>query len=242
MEYMIEIKNLNKSFPLINKETNSIRARLLSLITGRKTMVQQTFKALSDVHLAVKKGEILGIKGPNGSGKSTLLKIIMGAMQPDEGSVVLTQGRKLKLSLGMGFDRNLTGRHNIYLNASILGLTFEEIHQRFDEIVSFADLENFINTPLRFYSNGMKSRLAFSIAIQADADILLIDEFFGSVGDDDFKEKSNRKFQEFVSNGKTIILVSHSNKKINKHCDRVLFLEKGSIVKERVIPKKRKMR
>lgn len=242
MEPIIEIKNLNKTFPLLNKENDSIRARTYAFFSGQKLNVQQSFKALSNICLTVKKGEILGIKGPNGSGKSTLLKIIMGAMLPDEGSIVMTKGRKLKLSLGMGFDRNLTGRHNIYLNASILGLTFAEIHERFDEIVSFADIEKFIDTPLKFYSNGMKSRLAFSIAIQADADILLFDEFFGSVGDDDFKEKSNRKFQEFVSDGKTIILVSHSNKKINKHCDRVLFLEKGSIVKERIIPQKKKMR
>lgn len=241
MEEVIEIRNLNKSFPIINREANTIRARTIGLLTGQKPPAAGIFKALSEVNLTVRKGEILGIKGPNGSGKSTLLKIIMGAMKPDEGSTIITRGSKMKLSLGMGFDKNLTGRHNVYLNASILGLTFEEIHNCFDEIVAFADLDNFIDTPLRFYSNGMKSRLAFSIAVQSDADILLFDEFFGSVGDDDFKKKSNQKFQEFVKNGKTVILVSHSNKKINKFCDRLLILEKGQIVKERIIPQRKKL-
>lgn len=240
MDPVIEIRNLSKTFRYIHNGPGSIKQKLTSLLLPGQSEEARAFKLLHDINFTVNKGEIVGIKGRNGCGKTTLLKIIMGALLPDPGSVVITRGKKLKLSLGMGFDKNLTGRDNIYLNASILGLTFEEISRNFDEIVAFAEVDKFVDTPLRFYSNGMKSRLAFSVAIKANADILLFDEFFGSVGDESFKEKSNRKFKEFVRDGKTILLVSHSNKKINQHCDRLLLIEDGTIAKENLLKHKNK--
>jgi len=196
-----------------------------SLFTGAG---QQKIEALKGIDLEVKKGEFIGIIGRNGSGKSTLLKMLMGSIRPNKGGTITAKGKMIRLALGMGFDPNLTARDNIYLNGTILGLTFKQIGERFEQIIEFAELEDFIDTPVRFYSSGMKSRLSFAVAIHADADIFLIDEFFGAVGDNTFKEKSQKAFEKNILTGKTIVHVSHSMKTIKDHCDRVMVMNKGA--------------
>lgn len=221
-DYRIDIKNLNKTFRISGRGfsfTERIRRKL--------TKQTNTVHAIKNLDLQVKNGEFLGIIGKNGSGKSTLLKLIIGAMDPDEGSQIKTNGRIIRLALGMGFDPNLTARDNIYLNGTILGLSFRQIGDKFEEIIEFAELEKFVDTPIKFYSTGMKSRLSFAIAIHAEADIFLIDEFFGSVGDLGFMEKSQRAFEENILKGKTIIHVSHSLNLIRQHCNRILIMENG---------------
>jgi len=223
---IVRLENISKSFKKVDKSKANIR----SLITNPFRPSPEGFLALQGINLEVKRGEIFGILGHNGSGKSTLLNIIIGAMRPDKGGIVNTQGRILKLSLGMGFDPNLSGRENIYVNGSVIGLTFKEIGDRFEDIVEFSGLADFIDNPVKSYSRGMKSRLMFSIAIYAEADIFLMDEFFGGVGDIEFKRKSEQVFEKTFLKGRTIIIVSHSLSVIQKHCDRVMILNKGEMV------------
>jgi len=222
---VLEVKNVAKTFYVMDKHA-SMGKRVLSLINPKKHA--QRVEALKAVNFKVFKGDFLGIIGENGSGKSTLLKIIIGYIDGDEGGSVKVSGRLTKLALGMAFDDALTARDNIYLNGSIFGLTFDEIRERFDEIVKYAEVEQFINTPLRFYSSGMRSRLALSIALHAEADIFLIDEFFGEVGDIGFKAKSNNIFNNRIANGKTILFVSHFMNLIEKYCNRLLVIDKGN--------------
>jgi len=227
-EVVISLKNVNKTFYIREKGADSIRDKVFGMFSKNNKKV---LKAIQDVNLEVRKGEFLGIIGRNGSGKSTLLKIIMGAIRPDKGGEVTTKGRMMRLSLGMGFDPKIAARENIYINASILGLTSREVDKKFDEIVEFAGLERFVNTPVKFYSRGMKSRLGFAIAVHAEADIFLMDEFFGGVGDANFKKKSQEIFSKSFLEGRTIIHVSHQMKTIREHCDRVILVEKGGIYK-----------
>jgi len=170
------------------------------------------------------------IIGRNGSGKSTLLNMIMQTLRPDKGGHIYTKGKMMKLSIGMGFDPNLTGRENIYINGAVLGLSFKKIGKKFDEIFDFAELENFMDTKVKHYSKGMKARLAFAVAVHAEADIFLFDEFFGGVGDLRFKKKSDEVFQKSLLKNKTIVIVSHNLNVIKKHCPRSLCLDKGKIL------------
>jgi len=218
----IDIKNLNKTFNLSGRQL-AFTKRLKRKLSNKTKKVY----AIRDLDLQVKNGEFLGIIGKNGSGKSTLLKLIIGAMDPDTGSHIITRGKIIRLALGMGFDPDLTARDNIYLNGTILGLSFKQIGNKFEEIIDFAELEEFVDTPIKFFSTGMKSRLSFAIAIHAEADIFLIDEFFGSVGDLGFMEKSQKAFEENILQGKTIIHVSHSLDLIRQHCNRILIMDKG---------------
>lgn len=226
-EVVIRVEQVSKTFKVYEKHMDTIRDRVFSVLqanTARK------IKALSDINLEIRRGEFFGIVGHNGSGKSTLLKIILGAYPPDKGGKVEVHGRIIRLALGMGFDANLSGRDNIYLNASLLGIPFKEIGHKFHEIVSFAELEEFVDTKVKFYSSGMRSRLAFAIAVHAEADIFLMDEFFGGVGDIRFREKSKEVFQQRLVDGRTIIHVSHNLQTIREHCDRVLVLDHGRAV------------
>ena len=220
----IKLKNINKTFSILDKDTHNLRAKIISLITHTK---RREIKALSNINLEIKKGEFFGIMGHNGSGKSTLLKIMVGAYPPDEGGEIEINGRFMLLTLGLGFNNQLTARENIYLNASILGLTLKQIGRVFHDIVAFAELEKFVDTQVKYFSSGMMSRLKFAIAVHADADIFLMDEFFGGVGDARFKEKSEAVFHESLIKGRTIVHVSHSVNTMLKHCDRVLLLQKG---------------
>jgi len=221
-ELSIDIKNLSKTFSFHEKETSIIK-KLGSLVTTPKRN-----RVLSDINLQINKGEVIGIIGKNGSGKSTLLKLILGVLEPDEGSKMVTEGKILRLALGLGFDMNLTARDNIYVNGAILGLSFKQIGKAFNDIISFAEIEKFVDTPLKFFSSGMRSRLSFAIAIHAEADIYLIDEFFGDVGDEIFKQKSQKAFETNLLSGKTILLVSHSLETIYELSDRVFVLKEGS--------------
>jgi len=191
----------------------------------------EEFWALKDVNLTIKKGERVGIIGPNGSGKTTLLKIIAGITTPTSGKVE-THGKIVSLiDLEAGFHPDLTGEHNIFLNGMLLGMSKYEITKKLDHIIRFADIKQFIDTPLFTYSNGMKLRLGFAIAVHADPDILILDEGL-SVGDADFQKKSWQKIQEFFHKKKTVLMASHILEYIQKTCRRVLIVGKGTIAED----------
>ena len=223
----IALYSVSKTYKARNKSENSLLTLFKSVL--KPSASSENFKALDKIDFRVQKGEAIGIIGRNGSGKSTLLNLIMGSIKPDKGSLIETQGRKIRLALGMGVDNNLSGRDNIYVNGSVLGMSFKKIGKIFDDIVSYADLERFIDTPVKYYSKGMRQRLLFSIAMHAEADIFLLDEFFGGVGDQDFKKKSEEAFQEKILEGSTIIFVSHNMHIIKKYCSRVIWIHKGKI-------------
>ena len=189
----------------------------------------QDFWALSDVEFDVRTGETFGIIGRNGSGKSTLLKCIAGILQPTSGQIVVRGQVAAMLELGAGFQPELSGRDNIYLNASLLGLSRRDIARRFDDIVQFAELEDFIDNQVRFYSSGMYVRLGFAVAVNVEPDVLLIDEVL-AVGDERFQEKCLDRIHEFQTEGRTIIVVSHSAAMLRQICDRVVVLENGKVV------------
>jgi len=222
-ETVVEIKNLNKSY----KRVNSLKHKsgLIPSVFNRKKKV----KALNDINISINKGDTYGIIGRNGSGKTTLLNIIMGSIRADKDSYIETKGKIIRLALGLGMDPNLSGRDNIYVNGSVLGLSFRKIGSLYDEIVEFAGLQNFIESPVKFYSSGMKQRLMFSIAMYAPANIFLLDEFFGGTGDSAFKKKSEIMFKKRILEGKTILVVSHSMAIITKYCNKCIWLHNGSI-------------
>lgn len=224
----IEVEDLSKTFRVREQKIDSIRKYIYSLFRPKSHI--KTIKAVSDVSFRVGKGEFFGIIGHNGSGKSTLLQLIMGSYRPDSGSHIKVNGKMMRLALGMGFDANLSARDNIYINGSMIGLTFKEIGEKFKEIIEFAEIQDFIDTPLKYYSSGMKSKLSFSVAIHTKSDILLIDEFFGGVGDLKFKEKSEKVFLNTFLDGRTIVFVSHDLNKIAKYCNRVLLMHKGEAI------------
>ena len=227
-DYAIQIKNLSKTFKIREQKIENIREYLYSIFKFNQKF--KILKALKNVNLNINKGEFFGIIGKNGSGKSTLLKILMQSYQPDFGATVIINGSMMRLALGIGFDQNLSARDNIYVNGSIIGLTFKEIGTQFNRIIEFAELEEFVDTPIKFFSSGMKSRLAFSVAVMTRAEILLIDEFFGGVGDIEFKNKSEKVFLNTFLDGRTIIFVSHDLNKIIKYAHRVAVMDKGKIV------------
>ncbi len=224
--YSIEVQNLSKTFDYLDDNNASVRDSIYNLFKRKN---KKQLKAVTNISFKLQKGEFLGIVGRNGSGKSTLLKLLIGALKPDKGSEVKSTGRIIRLALGMGFDPNLTARDNIYINGAVLGLSFKKIGEVFDEIINFSELDKFVDTPVKHFSTGMKSRLTFSIAMHAEADIFLIDEFFGGVGDESFKKKSDNFFKTNFLNGKTIIHVSHSLPNLLKFSDRILYLDKGEM-------------
>jgi len=228
-ETVIELKNVNKVFRINEKMSSTIRESIQNIFKSGSTKTKE-IAALKDINLEVRKGETLGIVGRNGSGKSTLLNVIIGSIKPDKGSEVETQGRMIRLALGMGIDTNLTARDNIYLNGTIIGLSFKKIGSIFHKIIEFAGLEEFIDTPVKFYSKGMRARLNFSIAMHVEADIILLDEFFGGVGDQDFKKKSDEMFNKKILEGNTIVIVSHSMSIIKKYSTRCIYINDGKII------------
>lgn len=226
MKIAIKVNRVSKTFKVrtVNK---SITERVKSIF-GRSNIKE--IKALKDLNFEVYKGEIFGIIGKNGSGKSTLINLLMGNIKADSGGVIKLMGRPIRLSLGLGVDPNLTGRENIFVNGSIIGLTFRNINSLFNSIISFAEIEGYEDIAMKYYSKGMRSRLLFSVAVHANADIFLLDEFFGGVGDEVFKKKSDELFQNNIVEKKTIILVSHNLGQVKKYCDRVLLLNSGKQV------------
>lgn len=223
---IIEVKNLNKVFEIPHEQRNTIKSYFLNPF---KKVKKEKFYALNDVSFSINKGDFVGIIGRNGSGKSTLLKIMAGIFEPSKGKVSVRGTLVPFLELGVGFNPELTGRENIFLNGIILGMTKKYVESKFDEIVDFAEIRDFIDLQVKNYSSGMVMRLAFAVAMEAKADIYLLDEVL-SVGDVGFKKKSLEKMLELLSNGSTGILVSHSIKDVRDHCSRVIMLKDGAIV------------
>ncbi len=223
---IIEVKNLNKVFEIPHEQRNTIKSYFLNPF---KKVKKEKFYALNDVSFSINKGDFVGIIGRNGSGKSTLLKIMAGIFEPSKGKVSVRGTLVPFLELGVGFNPELTGRENIFLNGIILGMTKKYVESKFDEIVDFAEIRDFIDLQVKNYSSGMVMRLAFAVAMEAKADIYLLDEVL-SVGDVGFKKKSLEKMLELLSNGSTGILVSHSIKDVRDHCSRVIMLKDGTIV------------
>lgn len=227
MTTAIEIRNINKQFVL--RHTRSLKEALVWLIRGRRGDLSKKFHALRNLSIDVEHGETVALLGLNGSGKSTLLKHISGVMLPDSGTV-RTGGRVAGLiEVGAGFHPDLSGRDNVYLNGAILGMTEAQIKEKFDSIVEFAEIGEFIDTEVKFYSSGMYLRLAFSVAVHTDPDVFLVDEIL-AVGDEPFQKKCLAKIKELAAAGKTLIVVSHDLDLVAHVCDRGILLEHGSVV------------
>jgi len=221
---VIRIENVSKRF-VIRKE-KSLKERLVNF--GRSNLHKDDFWALQNVDLEVSTGSTVGLIGPNGSGKSTLLKMIGGILQPTSGSVHLRGRLAALLELGAGFHPDLTGRENVYLNASILGLSRKQTDRHFDAMVDFSGIEPFIDTQVKFYSSGMYVRLAFAVAVHVDPDILLVDEVL-AVGDEQFQRKCLERIRGFQHEGRTIVLVTHGLDQVAEFCDRAVVLEHGKV-------------
>lgn len=222
---MIEIKNVSKSFKIYHDKATTLKERLLFLRSSKADV----FWALKDIDFVIESGKTVGLIGHNGSGKSTLLKLITKIIYPTEGQIV-TKGRVSSLlELGAGFHPDFTGRENIYINASIFGLSRKEIDEKLESIIEFSELRDFIDSPIRTYSSGMYTRLAFSVAVHVSPDILLIDEIL-AVGDINFQKKCIAKIKEFKKKGVTMVFVSHNMNDVLEICDSVVWLDKGRIV------------
>ena len=209
-------------------EATSIKELLIR--TMKKQRSYEMFKALDDISFNIRKGEVVGIIGTNGAGKSTILKIISGALAPTSGRVDVDKNKVQLLTLGTGFDFELTGRENVYLNGAIIGYSKEYIDEKYDDIVKFAELEGFMEEKVRNYSSGMVSRLGFAIATARETpEILILDEVL-SVGDRLFKEKSLKRVKEMIHGGSTVVMVSHSTATIRDNCTKVVWIEKGHLI------------
>ena len=227
-EYAIEVKNLSKSFKLPTEKSSGLKQAIFNSLKGIKGYTKQ--EVLKDISFKVKKGEFLGIVGRNGSGKSTLLKTLSKIYVPDCGEIKINGALGPFIELGVGFNPELTGRENIYLNGALLGFSNQEMDKMYQEIVDFAELEPFMNQKLKNYSSGMQVRLAFSIAIRAKGDILILDEVL-AVWDAAFQEKCNKYFSD-LKGEQTVIIVTHDMENVKRFCDRAILLENGKIVKD----------
>ena len=225
----IEVDNLGKKFKLRRVRGQTLKATVIDRILRRES--REDFWALRDLSFAVPRGEVLGVIGPNGSGKTTLLSILAQTMVPTTGAIRVRGAVASLLELGAGFHPDLTGRENIYLNASIMGIPRATVERKFDAIVEFSGLGRFIETPIKFYSSGMIVRLGFSVAVEVDPEVLILDEVL-AVGDEAFQKKSGRRIQEFKEAGKTIVVVSHDMNTIRRFCRRAIHLEQGRIAAE----------
>lgn len=229
---VLKVENLSKDF-IVRHNRGGMKHKLVGLFNPRYQERIETLRALNDVSLTLYKGESLSLIGHNGSGKSTLLQLVSGILPPTHGTVQ-TFGRVAPLiELGVGFHPELTGEENIYLNASLFGLSNKETFARFNEIVDFSGLGDFIDTPVKNYSSGMYMRLGFSVAVHVDPQILLADEVL-AVGDHEFQEKCYQRIRDMQGNGMALILVTHSKEQGQRFCNRYLHLEKGSVIEEGV--------
>jgi len=223
---MIKAENVSVRYLMTRDRVKSMKEYVVQFLKGQ--LQYDEFWALRGVSFEVRKGEVLGIIGHNGAGKSTLLKVISGILKSTEGSVQVNGAVVPMLELGSGFDFDLTGRENIFLNGAILGYSEVFLKEKYDEIVAFSELGQFIDVPLRNYSSGMVMRLAFSIATVVIPDILIVDEIL-AVGDADFQEKSKRRMLQLMGGGTTVLFVSHSLGQIREMCDHVLWLDHGQV-------------
>lgn len=226
----ISVKNVHKHFVIPHTKDDSIKHKVITAFRPKDTN-STVARVLDDISFDIKKGEFFGVVGRNGSGKSTLLKLIADIYQPTSGRVTHKGKIVAFIELGVGFNPQLSGRDNVYLNGAMLGFSRKEVEDMYDEIVSFAELEEFMDLDLRNYSSGMKVRLAFSIAIRAKGDILVLDEVL-AVGDKAFKDKCYDYFKSLKAAKKTIVFVTHSMGQVRDYCDRAILIEKGKIAYE----------
>lgn len=225
-DIVVSVEQISMRFNLGQEKVDNLKEYIIKFI--KKQLLFREFWALNDISLEVKKGEVFGIVGYNGSGKSTLLKVIAGVMKPTRGKIKVSGTMAPLIELGAGFDPNLTGRENVYLNGAILGYTKKKLDYAFDEILEFSELGDFIDVPVKNYSSGMVARLAFSIATIVEPQILIVDEVL-SVGDYKFQEKCQEKIKKVIEKGTTVLFVSHSIKQVEELCDRVAWIDKGHL-------------
>lgn len=223
---MVVVDEVSLRFKIDKNRASSLKEYFVRRL--RRDLASEDFWALQKVSFAVEKGDVVGIVGHNGAGKSTLLKVISGIMKPTYGSVKVYGSIVPMLELGSGFDLELSGRENIYLNGAILGYSQKFLEEKYEKIVQFSELGDFIEAPLRTYSSGMLARLAFSVACIVEPEILIVDEIL-SVGDADFQEKSRARMMELMTGGTTVFFVSHSLKQIRQMCSKVVWLEHGQV-------------
>lgn len=226
MEPIIEVNDVSMRFRMANDRISSFKEFAIAKLTGK--LEYKEFEALKHVSFDVQRGEVVGLIGHNGAGKSTMLKVISGILKPTEGSVTVRGNIAPMLELGSGFDFDMTGRENIFLNGAILGYSKEFLESKYQEIVDFSEIGQFMDMPLRNYSSGMIARLAFSVATVVAPEVLIVDEVL-AVGDADFQEKSRRRMMELMSGGTTVLFVSHQIKQIRDMCSRVVWLEHGEV-------------
>ena len=226
MENTVEVRNVQMHFNMSKEKIDSIKEYVIKFL--KRQLMYENFVALNDVSFDIRKGDVFGIVGLNGSGKSTLLKVISGILKPTRGTVKVNGTIAPLIELGAGFDMDLTARENIFLNGSVLGFSRKMMHEKFDEIVEFSEMKDFLDVPMKNYSSGMVARVAFAIATITHPDILIVDEIL-SVGDFHFQEKCEARIQKMMSGGTTVIIVSHSIQQIEKLCNRVLWLDHGDM-------------
>ncbi|MGF3083989.1 ABC transporter ATP-binding protein, partial [Streptococcus pyogenes] len=225
-EIAVKVQHVSKTFKLPTEATKSFRTTLVNRLRGIKGFTEQ--HVLKDINFDVYKGDFFGIVGRNGSGKSTLLKIISQIYVPEKGQVTVDGKMVSFIELGVGFNPELTGRENVYMNGAMLGFTKDEVDDMYNDIVDFAELHHFMNQKLKNYSSGMQVRLAFSVAIKAQGDVLILDEVL-AVGDEAFQRKCNDYFMERKDSGKTTILVTHDMGAVKKYCNRAVLIEDGLV-------------
>lgn len=226
-DYIIDLKNVTVRFNKANMKVDNLKEYVVRLL--RRQLLFQEFIALDNINLQVKKGEAWGLVGTNGAGKSTLLKVVSRIIKPYKGTATINGSVAALIELGAGIDPNLTARENIYLNGTILGYKKEFIEEKFDEIVEFSELKDFLDSPVKNFSSGMKARLGFSVATSVQPDILIADEIL-SVGDIKFKKKCTKRMRTMLDNGTTLLYVSHNMNSIKKLCDKALWIDKGKPV------------
>ena len=224
MEPIIDVQHVSMKFNLMEEKVDTLKEYIVKLIKGK--LFYSEFVALNDVSFQIEKGDILGIVGFNGAGKSTMLKILAGVLKPTNGKVIVNGSVAPLIEVGAGFDPELTAKENIFLNGAILGHSRKFLQQHFDEIIDFAELRTFVNVPVKNFSSGMYARLGFAIATVVKPDILIVDEVL-SVGDYRFQEKCEKRIQEMINGGTTIIIVSHDINMIERLCNKVLWLDHG---------------
>lgn len=225
-DVIVELKDVSMRFNIEKERIDSLKEYVIKLL--KRQLFFEEFWALREINLKIYKGEIFGIIGSNGAGKSTLLKIIAGVLKPTTGKVSVYGSMAPLIELGAGFDPDLTARENIYLNGAILGYGKKFINEKFEEIMNFAELWDFVDVPLKNYSSGMYARLGFTIATAVKPDVLIVDEIL-SVGDIHFKRKCEERISNMIKNDTTVVLVSHSIKEVEELCNRVMWLENGFI-------------
>ncbi|WP_294155234.1 ABC transporter ATP-binding protein [uncultured Clostridium sp.] len=223
---MIELNDVSMCFNMSTDKITTLKEYLIKL--SKHELFYKEFWALQDINIKVNRGEVVGIVGFNGAGKSTMLKVISGILKPTSGTVKIHGSIAPLIELGAGFDAELSGRENIYLNGAVLGISKKDMDEKVEEIIEFSELQDFIDVPVKNYSSGMYARLGFAIATSVEPEILIVDEIL-SVGDYKFQEKSKNRILDMMNSGTTIIIVSHSVEQVRELCDKVIWLDRGKI-------------